>query len=51
MRGVSKLAQFGRAKLGLEGDDERVVQAVIDDLGGRDWRDNTVYGILDKFAG
>jgi hypothetical protein len=43
VRGVAKLAQFGRARLGLQGNDECVIQAIIDDLNGRDWRDDEVY--------
>ncbi|HEV2120628.1 MAG TPA: site-specific integrase [Candidatus Bathyarchaeia archaeon] len=51
MRGVTKLAQFGRARLGLEGDDECVLQVILDDLSTRDWRDDAVYVMLDRFVG
>jgi hypothetical protein len=51
LRGVAKLAQFGRARLGLEGDDRQVLQEMIDGLSGRDWRDDAVYPLVDRFVG
>jgi hypothetical protein len=51
LRGVARLAQFGRTRLGSDRDDARVLQAIIDDLSSRDWRDDAVYSMLDRFVG
>jgi hypothetical protein len=51
LRGVAKLAQFGQARFGLEGDDRQVLQGIIDDLSGRDWKDDAIYALVDRFVG
>jgi hypothetical protein len=47
-RGVAKLAQFGRVRLGLEGSDERVLQTIVNDLAENP---DSAYTALDKFMG